>query len=107
MSSSGEHDIASSMHDLDKLLEHRLRLTLCVLLTRYESLSFSTLKEMTRETDGNLGANLRRLEDVGYIKVRKTHVARKPVSWYSLSRSGRQALKSHLNALSDLIGDAG
>ena len=52
----------------DRLLEHRLRLAICVLLTRYDRLSFSRLKQLTEETDGNLGANLRRLEEAGFLK---------------------------------------
>ena len=50
---------------LDRLLEHRVRLAVCVLLSRYDRLSFSKLKELTDETDGNLGANLKKLEDEG------------------------------------------
>ena len=65
---------------MDKLLEHRLRLTLCVLLSRFEQLTFSRLKELMGETDGNLGANLRRLEDAAYLSVRKEFSGRKPVS---------------------------
>ncbi|MDX1517797.1 MAG: transcriptional regulator [Woeseiaceae bacterium] len=96
--------IAGSMAELDKLLEHRLRLALCVLLARFDSLSFSKLKALTKETDGNLGANLRRLEDARYLNVRKTHVDRKPVTWYSLSARGKRALSAHVDALSGLIG---
>ncbi len=91
---------------LDKLLEHRLRLTVCVLLSRFDAASFSRLKELTGETDGNLGANLRRLEDAGYLGVRKEFVARKPVSWYSLTRAGKKVLRSHLDALAKLIDSA-
>ncbi len=91
---------------LDKLLEHRLRLSLCVLLSRFDEISFSRLKELTDETDGNLGANLRRLEDAGHISVRKEFVGRKPVSWYSLTKPGKKILQSHLDALSHLIDSA-
>ena len=52
---------------LDTLLDHRVRLAICVLLSRYDRLSFSRLKELTAETDGSLGAHLRRLEDEGYV----------------------------------------
>lgn len=93
------------MDGLDKLLEHRLRLALCVLLARFESLSFSKLKGLTKETDGNLGANLRKLEDARYIKVRKSHVDRKPVSWYGLTARGHAALKAHVAAMSGLIAE--
>jgi DNA-binding PadR family transcriptional regulator len=91
---------------LDKLLEHRLRLTICVLLSRHDRVAFSRMKELTGETDGNLGANLRRLEDAGYLAARKEFVKRRPVTWYTLTAAGRRVLRSHLDALSELIRSA-
>lgn len=89
---------------LDKLLEHRVRLAILVLLTRYDRLSFPRLKKVTGETDGNLGAHLRKLEDAGHVSVRKEFVGRKPTTWYSISRQGRHSLTAHLEALDELIG---
>ncbi len=92
---------------LDTLLDHRVRLAICVLLSRYDRLSFSRLKELTAETDGSLGAHLRKLENASHVKVKKEFVARKPTSWYSLSPKGMQALSVHLEALTDLLSAAG
>ena len=92
---------------LDRLLEHRVRLGLCVLLSRNDALSFSRLKVLLGETDGSLGAHLRKLEDAGYIRVRKEFRQRKPVSWYRLESRGRKALHAHLEGLSRLIAEAG
>jgi DNA-binding PadR family transcriptional regulator len=92
---------------LDRLLEHRVRLAVCVLLTRYERLSFSTIKGLTEETDGNLGANLKKLEDEGYVSVAKEFVDRKPVTWYAITARGRKALRAHLDGLGKLIAQAG
>jgi len=88
----------------DRLLEHRVRLAICVLLSRNDAVSFSRFKQLFGETDGNLGAQLRTLEDAGYIGVRKEFRERKPVSWYSLRPKGRKALMVHVEALQDLIG---
>jgi DNA-binding PadR family transcriptional regulator len=92
---------------LDRLLEHRLRLAIAVLLTRYDRLSFSRLKTLTEETDGNLGANLRKLEEEGYVTVKKEFVERKPVTWYAITGTGRRVLKAHLDGLGRLIEQAG
>jgi DNA-binding MarR family transcriptional regulator len=88
----------------DRLLEHRLRLAICALLSRNDAMSFSRFKELLGETDGNLGAQLRTLEEAGYIGVRKEFRDRKPVTWYSLRPKGRKALISHVEALEALIG---
>jgi DNA-binding MarR family transcriptional regulator len=95
--------IREGLGRLDKLLEHRVRLGICVLLARNDSLSFSRLKDLLQETDGSLGAHLRKLEDSGYLNVNKQFQDRKPVSWYSLTTPGREALTSHLAALQQLI----
>ena len=88
---------------LDKLLEHRTRLGICVLLSRGHSLSFSRLKSLLEETDGSLGAHLRKLEDDGYLTVRREFQDRKPVSWYALTPAGRRALKTHVGVLAGVV----
>ena len=93
----------AGLDQLDALLQHRSRLGACVLLSGADALSFSRLKALLDETDGNLGAQLRKLEDAGYVAVKKEFVERKPVSWYSLTSLGKRSLKSHLNAMDALV----
>ena len=88
---------------LDPAFEHRARLAIAVLLARHGEISFARFKQELALTDGNLGAQLRRLEDDGYISLRRDFVARKPVTWYRLTRTGRKALDRHLGALRALI----
>ena len=90
-----------------KLLGHRGRLGICVLLARNEQLSFRRLKKLLNETDGNLGAQLRKLEDEGFITVTKEFRDRKPVSWYELTTAGRIELENHLKALNRIILEDG
>lgn len=97
----------TGLAELDDLLQHRARITVAVLLSRHDRLSFSRLKELLDETDGSLGAHLRRLEDAGYLAVRKEFQDRRPVSWYRLTPKGRRALRSHLEGLGQLIKQAG
>ena len=109
---SNPHTATSNAHSaaleqLDSLLQHRSRLGACVLLSTVDVLSFSRLKELLSETDGNLGAQLRKLEEAGYISVDKRFEKRKPVSWYALTPAGRRALKQHLAGMEALIKAAG
>ncbi len=98
-------EIASleELASLGGLLEHRVRLAVCVLLSKHEFMSFSRLKQVLAETDGNLGTHLRKLEDGGYVAVEKTFRDRRPVTWYSLSARGRAKLHEHLTSLTRLI----
>ena len=97
-------DVSAGLEAIDDLLEHRSRLAACVLLSRVDQLSFSRLKELLSETDGNLGAQLRKLEDGGYLAARKAFHERRPVTWYKLTPKGRAALVAHVDALQRLIG---
>lgn len=103
---SDQNATQKGLDQLDPLLQHRSRLGAMVLLSDVDALSFSRLRDLLKETDGNLGAQLRKLEDAGYLVVRKDFADRKPVTWYSLSRHGRSALRDHLGAIELLIGAA-
>ena len=89
---------------LDPAFEHRARLAIAVLLARHGEISFARFKQELALTDGNLGAQLRRLEEDGYLVLRRDFVERKPVTWYALNREGRKALDRHLAALRAVIG---
>ena len=93
----------AGLDQLDPLLGHRTRLGAMVLLCRNLELSFVRLRAVLGETDGNLGAQLRKLEEAKYVTVRKEFVQRKPVSWYALTPTGRRRLKAHLQALGAVV----
>jgi len=95
-----------ALEGMDRLLEQRVRLGICVLLARSGRITFSRLKELLGETDGNLGANLQRLEEAQYVKVTKVFADRRPASWYALTAGGRKALDRHLAALAALTDHA-
>ena len=93
----------AALDQLDPLLQHRGRLGALVLLSGADALSFSRLKSLLDETDGNLGAQLRKLEEAEYVSVKKEFVDRKPTTWYSLTDRGQRALRRHLKAIESLL----
>jgi len=97
----------AGLDDMNPLLQHRSRLGAMVLLSNADAMSFTRLRELLTETDGNLGAQLRKLEDAGYVVADKQFLNRKPITWYSLTPAGRGALKRHLNALQSVLRSAG
>lgn len=97
----------NALDGFDTTLEHRVRLAIAVLLASHDEISFAHFKRQLDLTDGSLGAQLRRLEDDGYIALRRDFIDRKPVTWYSLTECGRAALQRHLHTLKALISEAG
>ena len=57
-----------ALDGLQPALEHRARLAIAVLLARHGEISFAAFKEQLQMTDGNLGAQLRKLEEAGIVK---------------------------------------
>ncbi len=89
--------------NLDKTLEHRLRLQIISVLVANESYDFNALKELLEATDGNLATHLKALEREKYISVNKSFIDRKPNTRYKVTERGRTAFKKHLDALEELI----
>lgn len=92
-----------ALDGLQPVFEHRARLAIAVLLARHGEISFAAFKEQLQMTDGNLGAQLRKLEDEGVIVLRRDFIERRPITWYALSRDGRTSLDRHLQALQSII----
>ena len=92
---------------LKGLLDHRVRLAICVLLSEHDAMSFSRLKQVLEETDGSLSTHLRKLEDGGYLAVEKSFRDRRPVTWYELTEAGRLKLEDHVSNLARLIERVG
>lgn len=88
---------------LDPLLEHRIRLATCSMLSGVDAISFNGFKQAMPVTDGNLGAQLKKLEQAGYIAVDKRDSQGRKLSWYRLTELGATALDKHLRALHQLI----
>jgi DNA-binding PadR family transcriptional regulator len=92
--------------DLDPIVHGQLRLAVMSLLSGVAEADFKWLREKTASTDGNLGANLTKLEEARYIAVTRKFISRKPASLYRLTPAGRKALASYIRDLKKLLGNA-
>jgi DNA-binding HxlR family transcriptional regulator len=91
---------------LNPVIHGKLRLALLSLLAGVDEAEFTWLREKTGATDGNLGAQLMKLEEAGYVTVEKRFVQRKPQSLYRMTDMGRAALTEYVQALKQLLGGA-
>jgi DNA-binding HxlR family transcriptional regulator len=92
--------------ELNPVIHGKLRLALLSLLAGVEEAEFTWLRQKTGATDGNLGAQLLKLEEAGYVSVKKRFVQRKPQTLYRMTNDGRQALTEYVQALKQLLGGA-
>lgn len=96
--------MAEEMADIDPVIHGKLRLAAVSLLAGVEQADFTWLREKTGATDGNLGAQMLKLEEAGYVSAEKRFVRRKPQTVYRLTVEGREALMKYVAALKRLLG---
>ena len=89
--------------NLDKVLEHRVRLQIMSVLVTNDGYEFNSLKEMLGVTDGNLASHIKALEREKYLSVSKSFIDRKPNTKYKITERGRNAFKKHLDALEAVV----
>lgn len=88
---------------LDDLIHSKVRLGIMAALASSEEVDFNFLKEKLNLTDGNLSANMRKLEDAGYINIKKTFFQRKPKTIYQITDEGRKAFENYLESLKRVL----
>ncbi|HBG26339.1 MAG: hypothetical protein A2Y12_08135 [Planctomycetes bacterium GWF2_42_9] len=97
------------MAKLNHIIHQPVRLRIMAALCALEQggqMDFVYLKKMLNLTDGNLGAHLGRLEDVDFIAIEKTFVARKPRTFICVTGKGRDAFNEHVKSLRLIIEDS-
>ena len=92
--------------ELDPVIHGKLRLAVLSLLVAVEEADFTWLRQKTGSTDGNLGAQMLKLEEARYVSVEKRFVARKPQTLYRITAKGRDALAQYVAALKSILGSA-
>lgn len=88
---------------LNKAFESRVRLGIMSVLMVNDMVDFGTLKEQLQLTDGNIASHITALEKLQYIEVTKQFIGKKPNTSYAVTKEGKKAFSSHLNALEKLI----
>ncbi len=94
------------MAEIDKIIHQPARLKIMASLMALDpgdQVDFTFLRNHLAMTDGNIGAHLLKLEQVGYIAIEKTFIARKPRTFIAPTDKGRYAFKQHLTALEQII----
>ena len=88
---------------LDETIHQRTRLAIMATLTGVESLDFNELKAELGLTDGNLSTHLAALERVGYARITKGFVGKKPRTTVAITARGRKAMQQYIQSLERIL----
>jgi DNA-binding MarR family transcriptional regulator len=91
---------------LDDVIHHPTRLTVMAFLAGCAEAEFAAVRDYSHISDASVSRIATALEAAGYIKVRKGYAGKRPRTWLSLTRTGRQALTRHLTALQTIVDAA-
>ena len=90
-------------YHFDKIISAPCRLGILAALVPGDSVSFSELKSATSLSDGNLHAQTRKLDEVGYIEISKTKKGKRSVTEFRITGLGRERLQLHIMKLQKIL----
>lgn len=86
-------------HGLNHTLLSPVRLSIVAALSEAERADFKSLADVIELSDSALSKNLATLEEEGIVEIEKGRINRKPRTWVRLTPEGREAFRTHLEAL--------
>ncbi len=90
---------AEKFEPLDPLIHSQVRLAVVSVLSSVRQADFNFLKKAAETTDGNLSTHLAKLEEAGYIRIKKSFAGKKPQTICAVTDRGRTAFGLYLKAL--------
>jgi DNA-binding MarR family transcriptional regulator len=87
----------------DELILSKTRLGIISALIGGDKLEFTYLRDILELSDGNLSVQIRKLEEAGYIKVKKVFVGRKPKTFCKITPKGQRAIKNLIGKLEEMV----
>lgn len=86
-------------HQLEPAIHSPVRFSIVAVLTGVDEAEFSHVRDTVEISDPVLSKQASSLEAAGYVKIRKGYVGKRPRTWLSLTKQGRQAFARHVEAL--------
>jgi DNA-binding MarR family transcriptional regulator len=90
---------------IDHLIHAPARLMVITYLYVVESLDFVYLKRVSGLSWGNLSTHLTKLEDAGYVSIKKTFQDKKPHTMIQLTELGRKVFREYKDDMQQVLGN--
>lgn len=84
---------------LSDALSHPVRFSITAAVAATDEIEFAAVRDYIQVSDSVLSRQASQLEAAGILKIRKGFVGKKPRTWFSLSKEGREIWNQHLAAL--------
>ena len=94
------------MSRFDTVIHAPNRLQICAFLAPLEEAEFQVLRAELDVSDSVLSKHIKQLEEVGYVKQRKSRMNGRQRTWGCLTGKGRRAFECHVKELKRLMAAA-
>ena len=89
--------------EIDRLIHEPARLLLVSQLAIVDEADFVFLATRTGLTAGNISSHMSRLEEAGYVDVKKSFAGKRPRTTYALTTVGRDAFECYRTQVGELL----
>lgn len=93
------------LSEIDNLIHAPSRLQVMTYLYVVDSIDFVYLKRLTGMSWGNLSTHLTKLEEGGYISIKKSFKDKKPHTLIQLTEVGREAFRRYKDDMQQMLGN--
>ncbi len=87
----------------DIILSSPVRLSIMILLYFNKKFKFSSLQKALNLTPGNLASHLKKLNEKGYIRIKKTFIELKPTTIIMITEEGAEKLREVVDELKTIL----
>jgi len=91
--------------DIDQVIHAPARLMVLTYLYVVESADYVFLIRLTGLTWGNLSTHLSKLEEAGYIEIKKEFRGKKPHTTINLTEQGRATFREYKKSMQQVLDD--
>jgi DNA-binding transcriptional ArsR family regulator len=91
------------MSEVNRIIHEPARLTIVALLSGAREADFLFLQRESGLTKGNLSSHLMKLEEAGYVEIKKTFRGKLPLTLARLTAKGREAFQNYRKTMNGLL----
>jgi DNA-binding MarR family transcriptional regulator len=102
--SNPQNDALEPIANLDRLIHEPARLMIMAFLYVVDSADFIFTMNQTGLTRGNLSTHMTKLEEAGYLEVKKEFVEKRPLTMLQLTDKGREAFQDYRDSIQEVMG---
>lgn len=105
MTPDAQNDDMQVLADVDRTIHEPARLMILAYLSVVESADFLFIANQTGLTRGNLSSHMTKLEQAGYVEIKKEFVDRIPRTLLRITKSGRKAFRAYKKNMMQVLRD--